>query len=303
MSEFRFQLDPGSKKRACPNCDKKRFVRYINVTQGEYLPEQFGRCDREDNCGYHLNPYKAGYGTPFPLTNEYIAPQKNISTPSYIEFDVVKKSMKAYNANSFVLYLNSLFDHETVNKLISRYFVGTARHFGGAIVFWQVDFEGNVRTGEVMKYHSDGHRVKVPRSLINYAHKLLGLKKFNLSQCFFGEHLLSQFPDAIVGIVESAKTAIIASAYFPKYIWLATTGSSGCKWRSLEVNGVLRERDVVLFPDLGQFDNWKRMLKILPAKSVRIEDLLETNATDSDREQGYDLADYLSQFSLVSFLK
>lgn len=54
MTDFKYTLDPSSKKFVCPDCEKKRFVRYINVKTKEYAPEEFGRCDREQNCG-HLN--------------------------------------------------------------------------------------------------------------------------------------------------------------------------------------------------------------------------------------------------------
>lgn len=55
-TEYRYILEKGSKKHRCPNCDKKRFVRYIDTQTGEYLPEQHGRCDRESKCGYHSAP-------------------------------------------------------------------------------------------------------------------------------------------------------------------------------------------------------------------------------------------------------
>ncbi|GAB3556201.1 DUF6371 domain-containing protein [Spirosoma fluminis] len=34
--------------------------RYIDTRTGEPLPDIYGRCDRESNCGYHLNPYQKG---------------------------------------------------------------------------------------------------------------------------------------------------------------------------------------------------------------------------------------------------
>lgn len=51
--EHRFTLDPGSKKIACPSCDKRRFVRYIDRETGEYHPNPvYGRCDSQNSCGY-----------------------------------------------------------------------------------------------------------------------------------------------------------------------------------------------------------------------------------------------------------
>ncbi|PZF74678.1 PG0870-related protein [Taibaiella soli] len=63
------------KKFKCPNCgEQKSFVRYIDRTTDNYLPEQYGKCDREINCGYHNNPYKDGYAKENmkPLHDKYI---------------------------------------------------------------------------------------------------------------------------------------------------------------------------------------------------------------------------------------
>jgi hypothetical protein len=58
MSVFKYSLDKSSKKFICPNCNKKTFVYYVNSEQGKYLSTDFGRCDREQNCGYHKAPPK-----------------------------------------------------------------------------------------------------------------------------------------------------------------------------------------------------------------------------------------------------
>ena len=59
--QHRYILEKGSKKHHCPDCNKKAFVLYIDTETGDYLPEQYGRCDRESKCSYHLNPYLDGY--------------------------------------------------------------------------------------------------------------------------------------------------------------------------------------------------------------------------------------------------
>ena len=63
MNKYRYTLEKGSKKHYCPNCGKKSLKRYIDIETGNYLPEQYGRCNHENSCSphYHLNPYLDGY--------------------------------------------------------------------------------------------------------------------------------------------------------------------------------------------------------------------------------------------------
>jgi len=59
MNEYRYILEKGSKKYHCPDCNKKTFVRYIDAQNGNnYLSSEYGRCDRESNCGYNKLPPK-----------------------------------------------------------------------------------------------------------------------------------------------------------------------------------------------------------------------------------------------------
>lgn len=61
MNKYRYILEKGTKKHRCPDCNKKTIVFYIDTESGDNLPEQYGRCDRESKCNYHLNPYTDGY--------------------------------------------------------------------------------------------------------------------------------------------------------------------------------------------------------------------------------------------------
>lgn len=84
-----------------------------------------------------------------------------------------------------------------------------------------------------MQYNpDDGHRVKNGQtSTVDWIHSLLKRRhelaeEWQLSQCLFGEHLLNTYPDKVVVLVESEKSAVIGSAIFPGYVWLATGGKS-----------------------------------------------------------------------------
>src|SRR5690606_26969704 len=60
----------------------------------------------------------------------------------------------------------------------------------------------------------------------------------------------------------------------------------------------LRNRKVVLYPDLGAFDKWSEKTKELKSIcSVSVSDLLEQVATEKERDNGFDIADYLIRFN------
>ena len=218
---------------------------------------------------------------------------------SFISNEVFKASLKAYEANCFVQYLNELFGVEVASELIKKYFIGTSKHWQGATVFWQIDKHGKVRTGKIMLYDSTtGKRIKEPFNHINWVHSLLKMPEFELRQCLFGEHLLNDKAKP-VAIVESEKTAVIASVYFPQFIWLAVGSVSNLK---AEFCSVLAGRTIKLFPDLNCFDKWSAIAKkIFNPELVEVSDLLERNASEAERKQGFDLADYLIRFDFREF--
>lgn len=305
MKDYRYILEKykGSQSRfICPNCQDKRrtFVRYIDTETGNYLPEEFGRCNRSEKCGYHKKP-----------TNKYFAEGEavQITTPpkpkpeqkpvSIIPLEIFKASLKGYQANNFTRYLVELFGAEIASQLISKYFIGSSKHWNGASVFWQIDIQGRVRTGKIMLYSpTTGKRVKEPFNYITWVHKALEQPEFNLKQCLFGEHLLKDKLKP-VALVESEKTAIIASVYLPQFLWLAVGGKENLKLEKLQV---LQGRTVVLFPDLKAFDKWQaNVQKLKHLAKFTVSDLLERKASEADKEQGFDLADYLTRFDFKDF--
>jgi hypothetical protein len=296
----------------CPSCGKpKVFTRYIDTQTGQHLPEQYGHCERLNNCGYFLDPYKDGYSKQVWQTEQREqGSYHKVSTPSIkprqtavslIPAGIYHKSQASYEQNNFYRYLCSLFHQEIAITLIQRFNIGTSHHWPGAAVFWQVDTSGQVRTGKVMLYDaSTGKRKKevLPdgskKSLITWAHSVLKLHYFNLQQCLFGLQQLSAFPTTMpVAIVESEKTAIIATVYLPGFIWLACGSLTNLTGEKLQP---LTRRKIALFPDLGAYDRWQtratEIQKALPCQ-ITVSDLLETRASDLDKANGLDLADYL----------
>lgn len=114
-----------------------------------------------------------------------------------------------------------------------------------------------------------------------------------MKQCFFGEHLLAADKIRPVALVENEKTALIASYYLPQYLWLASGGKNGCFNESSL--SALAKRSVVLFPDLGATTYWQSKIGMMRNHGIEVQlfDYLETNAPESERKEGYDIADYL----------
>ena len=219
----------------------------------QYLAVHVGRCNREESCGYHFTPKQYFQENSaqhiFPPLAVTQTKATNSKPASIIPSEIFKQSLCGYNKNNFVTYLISVFDEATVIELINRYKIGSSKLWPGATVFWQLDFHGEIKAGKIMLYDpQNGHRVKTPFSHISWVHAALKIKEYNLQQCFFGEHLLHLYPGLPVAIVESEKTAIVASIYFPQFIWIAAGGKNGCRWTSKEVWKVLMSRKVVLWP-------------------------------------------------------
>ena len=165
----------------------------------------------------------------------------------------MRQSLKLYHTNKLFHFLSFHFGQEATEELMLRYHVGTSKHWPGAMVFWQVDISGRVRTGKVMLYNPEnGRRIKEPYNYITWVHSLLKKENFNLRQCLFGEHLLSSDQQRPVALVESEKSALISSFYLPQYLWIASGGKNGAFNR--DAMSVLRNRRVLLFPDLGATD-------------------------------------------------
>jgi hypothetical protein len=325
---FKYQLDKTSKKFNCPQCRQKRFVRTVDNETGEYLPDHVGRCDRESHCGYEYT-WKQWLRESNGESKKSFIDSKVIEQPKpveYLPFTYMERSLQRYEQNNLYLFLVSLFGHEATKTLCKKYFIGTTAHWKGGTVYWQVDHDRRVRQCKLMLYNPElGKRIKAGatieqynRSTGNYetittdrpCSKVYGqyisdsTRYLNLEQCFFGQHLLAEHPYTNVCVAESEKTALIASVYYPQYIWLATGGASGCKWREYSIYKVLENRSVTFFPDYGFFNKktgktchqeWcervGRIAEVLLCK-IRVSDLLEKSLAHLERVD-QELADLL----------
>lgn len=222
--------------------------------------------------------------------NDFVFTPKPKSIKKEIPTDFIHPNDLLETTNNFLSdnlykFLCLKFDDKSVHKAFEKYYVGTSL---GWTIFWQIDIDTFVRSGKFIKYLDNGHRDKESKATWQHS-KTKEYKpvypEFNLQQCFFGEHLLTSKKP--VAIVESEKTAIIASLFIEKYIWLSCGSKNGLNDKKCEV---LKNRSVTLFPDLGCYNEWKALAN---KYNFSVSDILEKKANDTDRVNGYDLADYL----------
>ena len=235
MEKYKYHLEkyhPGSKK-PCPQCGRKVcFTRYVDASGNHVFPKHVGRCDHEHSCGYHFSPsdyFRENPEESISLSRKHVITTKNLSVtikeqpPSFIDRSIMEQTLSHYAINPLYTFLARCMGKEETDRLCSLYRIGTSRKWGGAAIFWQVDYNGRVRTGKIMLYDATtGKRVKHPHSHVCWVHTEMRLKDYHLFQCFFGEHLLPLYPDRKVFVVESEKTAVIASHFMPDVLWVAT---------------------------------------------------------------------------------
>jgi len=291
---FRYTLEKGSKKHPCPECGKRRMVRYIDIETGDYLPARYGRCERVDACAYFIDPYKDGYlkmireqeqgqNTGDWKPNQSKHQKKPYVKPKIVPLpvEVLNKTLKCYDKNVFIQNLlkrvDFPFEAEDIENVISLYRLGTVcqGYRTGAITFPFIDKSNNVRTIQVKQFDQTNHTTGT-----DFLHSIIEkhytknnkpipewLTRYNKNDtkvsCLFGEHLLGKYQSNPIALVEAPKTAIYGMLYFgipknPKdFIWLAVYNVSSL---SLDKCKSLKGRDVYLFPDTSRkgkaFELW-----------------------------------------------
>jgi hypothetical protein len=301
----------GTKSRStCPSCNSKGvFVRYIDEN-GEYISFDVGRCNRESKCGYHYKPKQ--YFADNPQTDKkdfkkgkkrsnsnYGFAQKQpcanlskVSQPDYIAPEHFKRTLSNYNRNAFVQFLFDLFADclDEIQDVLKMYCVGT---FEDYTCLPSIDQQNRVCRAKLISFNrATGKRLKGRYDTSSLPAKLKLKKDFNYKQIFFGEHLLPKYPDKPIAIVESEKSAIIAGLCFSEFVWL---GSNSKTWLKAERLTRLGQRQIVLYPDADGFDQWQAVALDAQRQglNVKVSRLIEDFATDQQKQNQYDLADYL----------
>ena len=138
---YKYCLDKSSKKFICPSCGKKSFVKYINVEDNSYLEDKFGRCDRESSCKFQQHPKQNS------VISEFVAPIINRKA-STIQSDFLLLCSRNFEENNFIQFLRIYFSEEEIQSVITEYRLGTASHWKGSTVFWQISPQNIIMTGK-----------------------------------------------------------------------------------------------------------------------------------------------------------
>ena len=210
---------------------------------------------------------------------------------------------------------------EQMEQAVRRYRLGRSRN--GGVIFWQIDTLGQTYDGKIMYYRTDCHRdhQRHPQWVSNLLKRQF-LQRFPdmepwmpaSQHCLFGTHLLmddvrsqkydvSSQPSAIspqpsvIAVVEAEKTAVILSAHYPEFLWLAAGGLTELTPQKLFP---LRHHRIVLFPDTDPdqtaYTRWYTIAQDARRQyglDITVSALLERRATAEQKAAKIDLIDYL----------
>jgi hypothetical protein len=294
---YKYKLSPTSKKYSCPDCGHKTFTPYIFSDNNEPVDTfVYGRCDRENSCGYHHNPATDSDFTPQrEIAPPLVSPEVTQIFPSEETVNLITKRTRTM-VSPFHVYCKSLgipMDH------LEKWGVYTDGAEEDLTAFMFRDQNDKVCNIKYFKYTATGKRDKKFKSFsLKQPPHTPPQKKTQKSTVskyllpLFGSDLLSPQEDGrIVVLVESEKTAVLASWFYKHFDWVACGSASGLgtgegvpddfKIKSLY------NRKVIWLADADKAGRDNSSIKKLQKYAIDhcIVDLYP------DRDDGYDIAD------------
>jgi hypothetical protein len=331
---FRFVLLTGNRANLlpCPKCGKRKFRPYLDKKTGEVL-EDFGACNRAENCGFSrfpseiierdkaLRALKHGEPLPPPLQVR-TKPAEEFALPS--ETPRVQEVFWDWGAWHFFEgqseragllggWLRERFGPDTEDAIRER-FTFNSYDFHGRIyeVFWHISLPANLHTAHLIEMRREGDRLKrakVPGANL-WLHKLPAFVEEApevWTQTLFGLPQLQTFKNLPplknpVRVVEGYRTAIVCSLYFPEFVWLGASSLQGLSLYSYTVCEPLRPYCIELFPDLSlqAVEEWTKHAEELRKRGYKCQvhrGLWDFVEAGGGPEKFGDIEDFLLQFT------
>lgn len=175
----------------------------------------------------------------------------------------------------------------------------------GRVMWWQVDEQGRPRTAKIMRYLDDGHRDKSlhPGWVHNYAEACASPDDYQVVHTLFGMHLTHRYPTAEVNIVESEKTALLASVAWhgpsADRIFVAS-GGKGCLKADTLAPLIEARRKIVLWPDKDGVEEWKGIAECIGYDRMTVNDEFLTKYWKEEDGPKADLGDLITRWLMES---
>lgn len=293
---------------------------YLYSESKEVVDEhQFGRCDRENNCGYHRHPNEdpelaARKQEDFTPVPEPIIVQKFVDEKTF--GPIINRTKTCISPLHVFLNKTLLISNEHLLKW------GVYSDQEDLTVYVFRNFNNAIVNLKWFRYQGDGHRDKnfesyslrqpksPPHPPQESDQKKLGVSEsspapeiFKYQMCLYGEHLLPRDKDNVpVCVVESEKTAAIASFFYTQFHWVACGSNNGLtdgKDGKPDKISVLKGRTVYWLCDADQASRMKVEekdgKKSIKPSSIRhlLENIEDFHIVDlfPDRNDGYDIGD------------
>ena len=270
--KYEFEQYP-RRKGTCPKCEYKGVFRYfMNSNTGDRFPSEFGRCERINSCGYINRPNETKNYDYTPVVNSSLT--REIKEQKYVESSTLLDSINFFYSTNFFYFIKSVFTESKVKRAIESYYLGGTSN--GETIFWTIDQNKKIINGKSIRYTLNGKRDK--HKQIQH----LFTRKNGYGQSLFGLHLIAKSEKTIC-IVESEKTAVIASIQYPQFIWLASGSANGLTKEKIKP---LSNRNIILIPDCDKAgrESFKKAIPKLEmnGNKVRFYDLnpILNNGTD-----------------------
>lgn len=265
---------PPKKKGTCPNCGHKNEFRYYEDRNGNRI-EDAGKCERINSCQYHIKPnYKLlKLDIPDTILSELV--KINIIFPDKKVLASIESFEKNISSNFHKMCISQL---EIPSSHLQKWGVGTDKEFTVFIFKTQDNRIANIKH---FKYLESFKRDKSVNAF-SLKQPKDGTTKYMMP--LYGEHLLCKEKNKIVCVVESEKTAIIASWFYPNFDFVACGAANGLTSEKLSI---LFGRKIYWLADADKAGRDNSSLKNLKAyvQNFEIIDLFP------DRDDGKDLAD------------